>query len=304
MWRATVCHEPRPTPQVDLGTFPGVEPTDTPVDPTAELRGANRDNWDDRVAVHARSTFYDLDGWLASERRPPAWERDLVGDVAGLDLVHLQCHLGTDTLRWVTEGAHVTGLDFSPAAIQAAGRLADRAGMTDRSRFVVADVFDAAAALAPSTYDVVYVSLGAICWLPSIERWASQVAALLKPGGRLAVHDVHPAAWASADDEPTLVHTYFEEAEALVDDSGATYTDGGDPGGLGHSTVYEWNHSLGEIVTALLDQGLCLQRLSEHDWVTFMRFPFLVPLDAGRWTTPTGRVRLPLSFSLVARRPD
>lgn len=92
----------------------------------------------------------------------------------------------------------MTGLDFSPAAVSAAGDIAERAGLAERSRFVCADVYDAIEALEHQVFDVVYVSLGALCWLPSVERWAEQVGGLLGPRGRLYLHDVHPLAWAFA----------------------------------------------------------------------------------------------------------
>jgi SAM-dependent methyltransferase len=145
---------------------------------------ANRANWDDRTALHLESRFYDVEGWLREPRRPRSYESDALGDVSGLRLVHLQCHFGLDTLEWAREGAEVTGLDFSPVAIAAASDLAGRAGLSDRARFVCADVYDATNALDGAAFDVVFVSLGALCWLPSIDRWAEQVGALVAPGGR------------------------------------------------------------------------------------------------------------------------
>ncbi|MHB8467102.1 MAG: class I SAM-dependent methyltransferase [Acidimicrobiales bacterium] len=262
---------------------------------------ANRANWDDRVPIHLASSFYDIDGWLAGSRRPRQRELDALGDVRGLDLVHLQCHIGIDTLAFATDGARVTGLDFSPAAIVQARQLATRAGMAERARFVEANVLDAGATLAPETYDIVYVSLGALTWLPSVERWAAQVAALLRPGGRLYLHDGHPLAWALADDDVRIAHTYFEERDPYVDDRDVTYTDG--EGRVAHTRSYEWNHSIGEIVTAVIDHGLQIDRLVEHDWTVFAQFPWLVAGGEDRWELPPDRPRMPLSFTLLAHRP-
>lgn len=262
---------------------------------------ANQRHWDECTPIHMRSRFYDVEGWLSEGRGPRRWEAEVLGDVRGLDLVHLQCHFGLDTLAWARAGAMVTGLDFSAPAVEAASDLAQRAGLADRARFVCADVNDAAAVLG-RTYDIVYVSLGALCWLPSVERWASQVAALLAPGGRLYLHEVHPLAWAMSDDDVVIEHTWFEERDPFVDDAGETYTDGGS--GLVNRRTYEWNHGLGETVTALLNHGLVLVSLVEHDWTVWPRFPWLVPADEGRWRLPEGRARFPLSFSLVARRPE
>jgi SAM-dependent methyltransferase len=259
---------------------------------------ANRENWDERVAVHVNSQFYDVETWLAEAPGPDAFEASLVGDVAGRHLVHLQCHFGMDTLEWARAGAIVTGVDFSEAAIAAARELAERAGLADEAHFVVSDVAHAPEALARD-FDVVYVSLGSLCWLPSIVEWAGVVAMLLAPGGALLVHDVHPLAFSLADDGTTFAYSYFEEAEPVVDESPSTYTDG-DP--LTHVTNYEWNHSIGEIVTALAARGLVITYLAENDWTSFQNFEDLVEGPRGVFRGPAGSPRRPLSFTLVARR--
>ena len=258
---------------------------------------ANRRNWDDRVAVHVTSDFYGVEEWLANAPGPDPVEAALVGEVAGRHLVHLQCHFGMDTLQWARAGAHVTGVDFSEAAIVAASALAERAGLAERATFVLSEVAGAPAALG-RRYDVVYVSLGSLCWLPKIEEWADTVAALLAPGGTLLVHDVHPLAFSLADDGVSFAYSYFEEAEPVVNDEPSTYTDGGS---LTHVTTFEWNHSLGEIVTALATRGLTITHLTEHDWTHFRNFDDLVEGPRGIFRAPEGAVRRPLSFTLVAR---
>ncbi len=265
---------------------------------------ANRRNWDERVPIHAASRFYDVDRWL--QRRPGPRDREIaalgleLSDVADLDLVHLQCHFGLDTLAWADAGTRVTGVDFSQAAIDTAKELAVRAGLSERSTFVCADVQEAERVLAPRTFDIVYASFGALCWLPSVARWADQVAALAKPGGRLYLHDGHPLAWSLADDSLTLQQSYFEELEPYTDDSADTYTDG--DAELSNHRSYEWNHGIGELVTALLDRDMRIDRLVEHDWTVHRRFPWLVETDPGLWRAGPGWPNLPLSFTLVASK--
>lgn len=271
-----------------------------PGDRLTEMLGANLENWDERVAIHVGSRFYDVERWLADRPGPRDREVAALGDVSGLDLVHLQCHFGLDTLAWAEAGARVTGLDFSPSAVATAQDLAVRAGLDDRSRFVCAPVYDAAQVLGTSSFDVVYVSLGALCWLPSVGRWADQVAALLRPGGRLYLHDGHPLAWALDETTPALRYTYFEEAEPYIDDSEETYTDSDRP--LVNTRSYEWNHGIGEVVTALVDRGLIIDRLEEHDWTVHQRFPWLIEPAPGLWSAPPGHPRLPLTFTVVATR--
>jgi SAM-dependent methyltransferase len=265
-----------------------------------EELAANRRNWDERVGVHVASRFYDVDGWLRARPGPRPRELEALGDVSGMDLVHLQCHFGLDTLAWARVGARVTGLDFSSEAVATASDLARRADLSDRSEFVCADVLDAHNALGQRTFDVVYVSLGALCWLPSVDRWAFQVAALLRPGGRLYLHDGHPLAWALGDQSLAVEHGYFETDAPFVDDSDETYTDATRP--LANRRSYEWNHGLAETVTALLDHGLRIDRLEEHDWHVHQRFPWLVEERAGHWVAPPEFPQVPLTFTVVATR--
>lgn len=260
----------------------------------------NRANWDDRAAIHVASTFYDIEGWLRDEPGPLALERSALGDVEGLSLVHLQCHIGTDTLRWARVGATVTGVDFSAAAVKEATTLAERAGLTARARFLCANVYDSPEILGGERFDVVYVSLGSLCWLPSIERWAEVVARVLKPGGRLYLHDVHPLANSLDDDGERFAFGYFETAEPLIFDSDQTYTDGA---ALASTRTYEWNHSLSDVFGALHANGLVLDSFDELDWTVFAQFPWLLDSGEGVWTIPPDRPRIPLGFTLLAHRP-
>lgn len=268
----------------------------------SDYAAVNRANWDDRVPIHMASAFYDVEGWLARRPGPRKRELDALGDVAGLDLVHLQCHFGLDTLAFATAGAQVTGLDLSGAAIAEARALAVRAGLADRARFVEGDVLEAASLLAPATFDIVYVSLGALCWLPSVERWATQVGALLRPGGRLYIHDGHPLANAFADDAFVIENTYFEQAAPHVDDWDQTYTDG--DGRVAHTVAYEWNHGIGEIVNAIVGAGMRVDQLIEHDWTVWPRFPFLVRGEDDEWHIPPDKPRVPLTFTVLATKQE
>lgn len=260
---------------------------------------ANRDTWDRRVPIHVASRFYDVEGWLLEAPGPPTRERDAIGDVAGRTLIHLQCHFGMDTLQWARAGAVVTGVDFSSVAITQARELAQRAGLADRATFVCANVYDAPAALGDRRFDVVYVSLESLGWLPRIAAWGEVVARLMAPGATLYLHDVHPFAASLDEGGERVEFGYFEEPEApFVSVVTSTYTDGAD---LPPSSNYEWSHSLGEIVGALRDQGLVVESLEEHDWTHFAHFPWLEEASPGVWAAPPSRPRFPLSFTLVAR---
>ena len=274
-------------------------------DDRADYFEANRVQWDDRASIHLESEFYDVDGWLRDRPGPRAHETATLGQVDGLTLVHLQCHFGLDTLAFARAGATVTGLDFSPVAIAAARDIAERAGLGERATFVCANIEDAPAALGHATFDIVYVSLGALCWLPSVTRWAHAVGPLLAPGGRLYLHDGHPLSWSLADEDMTLQYTYFEEPDPFVaDDTRGSHRPVASLAPCRAS--YQWNHSLGEIVTALIENGLRMVELTEHDWTVWERWPWLVQHGHGhdtRWAFPPGVPRVPLSFTLLAERP-
>jgi SAM-dependent methyltransferase len=180
--------------------------------------------------------------------------------------------------------------------------IAGKAGLTGRARFVCSNVYGAAKALSDEVFDIVYVSLGSLCWLPDVAAWAGEVSMLLAPERRFYIHDVHPLALALDEAQPLVVRSYFEETAPWVDDSGATYTDATRP--LINRRSYEWNHGLGETVSALTKAGLRLEWLAEHDWTLFQHFPWLVQDVDGRWGIPPGAPRLPLSFSLLAAKPS
>ncbi|MEU4781020.1 class I SAM-dependent methyltransferase [Micromonospora sp. NPDC023633] len=234
----------------------------------ADWRAANRANWDERVPIHVAGPFYDLPGFVAGKDTLRDFELAEVGDVSGKTLLHLQCHIGLDTLSWARRGAAVTGLDFSAPAVDVASGLAAQIGATT-ARFVTADVYDAVQALDGQTFDIVYTGFGALCWLPDIARWARTAAALVAPGGFLYLAEFHPFADVLADDGRTVEGDYFQRDPIVVDAPG-TYAD---PDALITATLtVEWPHGIGEVVSALTGAGLRLEFLREHNRGHF-RFP-------------------------------
>ena len=271
-----------------------------------DYRALNRANWDERAPAHAASPGYHLETF----RTDPAYlsevvtfDRTLLGDVAGLRGVHLQCHIGTDTISLARLGARMTGLDFSPAAVAEATALSEEldAGVD----FLEADVYDAAELLPNGEFDLVYTGVGALCWLPSVSRWAAVVAKLLKPGGRLFIREGHPVLWALADPLPEgrleLAHPYFERDEPMVWEEGGTYVE--TEVEFRHTVTHEWNHGLGEIVTALLGEGLTLDTLVEHDSLPWDAFPgFTEELAGGEHRLEDRPWRLPHSYTISATK--
>jgi SAM-dependent methyltransferase len=276
-----------------------------PVEDYAEL---NRASWDERAPAHAASRDYAVDqfasdpGHLSEVVR---FDLPLLGDIGGLRCIHLQCHIGTDTVSLARLGADMTGLDFSPASLAQARRIARLAGAD--VRFVEAAVYDAPGALGPELFDLVYTGIGALCWLPDIARWARVVAGLLRPGGRLFIREGHPVLWALDDPRPdgllAVEYPYFEREEPMVFDEGGTYVE--TDAVFTHNRTHEWNHGLGEIVSALMAAGMDLTGLVEHDSVPWDALPGqMEPVGGGEWRLADRPWRLPHTYTLQAiRRP-
>jgi SAM-dependent methyltransferase len=262
-----------------------------------QWRELNRALWDERVPIHAEGKHYDLAGFVAGRSSLREFEPDELGAVEGLTLIHPQCHIGLDTLSWARRGARVTGLDFSEPAMSVARELAGRIGV--EAEFIVSDVYDSLEAVGGRQFDIVYTGIGALNWLPDIERWAAVMAGLLAPGGRFYMVELHPITEVFGDEDLTIERSYFERGPLLFDEPG-TYAD--PEAATSHTRSVERIHGLGDVVSALIGAGLRLEFLHEQDYTASPRFPFLEPAGDGTYRMPKGRPALPLMYSLRARR--
>jgi len=266
---------------------------------TARQMRANQGNWDVRTPVHVASRFYGLDG----SRSPESWfarfEWDDLGELRDRDLVHLQCHLGTETVAFANRGARATGLDLSGAAVEQARAIAERAGVD--IGYVQANVYDAVEVLGRERFDVVYTGKGSVCYLPDLPRWASVVADLLRPGGMLYLVEFHPVLQSlspspAPGDGPELLlrHDYLEGRGAIERPAETTYTDG--PALENAPNAYEWTHGLGEMVGA----GLKIDLLRESELLPWPRWERMVQDSSGWWHLPPSDPRIPLLYGLRA----
>lgn len=271
----------------------------------SDYRRINYANWQERVPIHAASSEYGLDRF----RSDPTHLSDVVrfdlprlGDITDLDVVHLQCHIGTDTLSLARLGARVTGLDFSDAAIDVARTLSAEAG--PHVDYVVSDVYDAPNALGGARFDRVYTGIGALCWLPDIRRWASVVADLLRPGGELFIREGHPMLWAADDPRldglVTIEYPYFETA-GVPFSSSETYVE--HDGAISATDIISFNHALSEIFNALWDAGMQITLFEEHDTVPWKAQGDLMrEVGGGEFRLIDRPERLPMTYTLCARR--
>jgi SAM-dependent methyltransferase len=265
----------------------------------------NRASWDERVGVHIGPGGYDLSDLRAGRGKLNAIEEAELPPVEGKRILHLQCHFGRDSLTLAQRGAEVVGLDFSAPAIEVARNLAGELRLAERANFVHADLYDAVQAIpTPHGFDIVFVTWGAICWLPDITRWAQIVAAMLRPGGSLYLAEGHPIAGVfdeatgSPGGMPGLFAPYFSREPVLDTDPG-DYVNA--EARLTNATSYNWIHTLGDVVTSLITSGMTLDWLHEHAAVTWRMFRILVEDADGLYRWPD-KPWLPLAFSLSATR--
>jgi SAM-dependent methyltransferase len=267
----------------------------------------NKAKWDERAAVvrmssifstppqlttptpskHAASKDYNLHQFLVDPQylsETVKFDLPRLGDITGLRCIHLQCHIGTDTLSLARLGAaSVVGLDFSSKSLDEARKFAAQTASSggDKLSFVEASVYDALDVLEPGSFDLVFTGIGALCWIPSIKEWAGGVEGLLRTGGRLFMREGHPVLWAldqTAEHDVRLELPYFEQSEPIIADKPGTYVEAG-----GHqftATVgAEFNHGMGEIVTALLERGMRIVGLTEHDSTPWEALPGQMEVD-------------------------
>jgi SAM-dependent methyltransferase len=273
-----------------------------------EQRIANLANWEDRVPIHIGPDGYALEAFddPAHLSRVVQFDVPRLGDLSGLDVVHLQCHIGTDTVSLDRLGAgSVVGYDFSPSAVAAARALAARAGSP--ATFVEGELYDAVSGLGAGRFDLVFTGIGALIWLPDITGWAQVVATLLRPGGRLHLREAHPMLLtldeARTDATVAVKYPAFGAVGATCLDENTSYEGDGTP--LAHTTTYQWNWSIGEVVTAVLDAGLVLELLTEHRTVPWNALDGLMrevpPL--GEWELADDPDRLAATYTLQASKP-
>ena len=281
-------------------------PAPPPADDEEAIR-ENLESWDAMAHLHAQGSgaeFYRIEQWLAGESKLSPWEIEEIGRVGGKSLLHMQCHIGTDTLSWAREGARVTGLDFSPNAIAEAERFA-RILRIDDARFVVSRVRDAVEALNGEQFDILYTGRGALCWLPDLGEWARVCSALLKQGGVLYLEESTPMVnildVEEGPDGPRLVPKYdlFNEGPISEVGEGSYATAEADI----ERTTHCWEYRYDTIINALLENGFRIDFLNERDDHFFAPWPDLFePTRPNHWRLKEGHVPIPLSFTLKATR--
>lgn len=267
-----------------------------------EYRRANRRLWDSWTKIHEKSDFYDIENFKTGSNSLKSIEIDELGDVRGKSLLHLQCHFGQDSLSWARLGAQVTGVDFSNEAIKLGQLLAEE--LEIQARFICSDIYQLHSVL-DEKFDIVFTSYGVLAWLDDLPVWAALIARFLKPGGTFYMVEIHPFASVLDDweTEPILGirYPYFRTIEPMVFEAETSYAE---PNAVLTEPIlnYQWNHSMGEILNALIESGLHIQFLHEFPMTVFKQLDFMEERD-GWWCLPEDLPEMPLLFSLKAIGP-
>ena len=261
----------------------------------------NQERWDELVEIHAKSEFYNLEGFKDYTRPLHGIELEELGnDVPGKSLLHLQCHFGMDTLGWARLGAKVTGVDFSEKAIVQAQALSTELGID--ANFVCSNVYDLPKALS-GEFDIVFTSYGVLGWLPDLRRWGKVIAHFLKPDGIFYIAEGHPFIWIFDETAPgfKMAYSYFS-TEPLKFEVQGSYADPNAK--IVHTTEYGWNHSLSEIVDSLIAAGLTIEFLHEFPFCAWACFPDMEEGEGRMFRFKDTKMKdmLPLTFSLRARK--
>lgn len=255
----------------------------------------NRQTWNEKTKTHIASDFYDQPNFLDGKSSLNQIELDLLGDVKGKSILHLQCHFGQDSISLSRMGAQVTGIDFSDKAIAEAKEIAAQVG-TD-TRFVCCDVYSLPE-LITGSFDIVFTSYGTIGWLPDIEKWAGVVAHFLKPEGRFIMAEFHPVVWMFDNDFKEIQYRYFKDEPILETESG-TYAEKEAP--IQTKTI-TWNHALSEVWSALANQNIAISQFREFDYSPYNIFPDSEEFEPGKFRIKKFGNKLPLVYALSGKK--
>lgn len=265
------------------------------MDPGKDYLAINKASWNKKVRFHLESDFYDVAGFINGAASLNDIELNLLGNIAGKRVLHLQCHFGQDSISLARMGAQVTGIDLSDKAIEAAHDLAAKTH-TD-VRFICCDLYDLPNHL-DETFDIVFTSYGTIGWLPDLDRWASIIAAFLKPGGRFVFAEFHPVVWMFDDNFNKIGYNYFNTGPIIETYSG-TYADRNAE--LNQEYVM-WNHGSAEVLSSLLHNGLKLTSFEEFDYSPYNCFRHTVEVAPKKYRIQHLGNKIPMVFALTAEK--
>lgn len=257
---------------------------------------ANKDIWNKRVEINYNSDFYSNDNFLKTKNSLKSIELDLLGNLEGKDVLHLQCHFGQDTLSLANLGANLTGVDFSEEAIEKANHLAKITNLN--SSFICCNIYDLPKNLN-KTFDLIFTSYGTIGWLPDINKWGEIISHFLKPGGKFLIVEFHPFIWMFDEEIEFLKYSYFHTEEPIAETSNGTYSDRNADIKM---VEYGWNHTLSDVAGALIKNNLEINTIMEYNYSPYDCFPNMTEIEKGKFVFKQFGKKLPLVYSICATK--
>ncbi len=263
---------------------------------------ANQKMWDEFAKEHFQieSECYSVNSFLEGNTALKQFELEEMGNVKGKKLLHLQCHFGLDTLSWAREGAMVTGIDFSGEAIRLAKILASKANLT--GNFIQTNLYDLPNVLSEK-FDIVYASIGVLCWLNDLKKWAEIIAHFLKAGGFFYIAEEHSVSKMFDNEHPEelqLKYNYFHRPEPIEFTAEGSYAS--DASHMKSQKEYEWDHSLSDIINSLIQAGLKIEFFNEYPFTSYQRFAFSEKDTKGYYRLKHQKAEIPLLFTLKASK--
>lgn len=255
----------------------------------------NKDSWNRRTEIHYHSEFYNIKKFIEGESSLNGIELNLLGEIKGKKILHLQCHFGQDTISLNRLGAATTGVDFSDTAIKKAKELASK--VKSDASFICCDVYDLKNHLNEK-FDIVFSSYGVIGWLPDLDKWAEIITHFLKPGGEFILVEFHPVVWMFDDGFKYIKYNYFKDDPIIETESG-TYAD--KSANIELKSV-NWNHSLSEVINSFIDRGMVLQSFNEYDYSPYNCFENTVKIDEHKYRILDLEQKLPMVYSIKAKK--
>ena len=257
----------------------------------------NRDSWNNRIETHLKSEFYDLDGFLKGKNSLNDIELNLLGDVKGKTILHLQCHFGQDTISLSRLEAEVTGVDLSDKAIKSANQIAKDTNST--ANFICCDIYDLPNHLYKH-FDIVFTSYGTIGWLPDLDKWAKIISKYLKPDGQFVFVEFHPVVWMFDNDFEKIGYNYFNSG-AIVETENGTYAD--KKAEISQEYV-AWNHSLSEVINSLINNGLEIKSFDEFDYSPYNCFNKTIEVEPKKYRIEHLGNKIPMVYSIKAKKKN
>ncbi len=257
----------------------------------------NKDSWNKRTGIHLNSEFYNLDGFLKGATSLNLIELEILGDIKGKSILHLQCHFGQDSISLSRLGAEVTGVDLSDKAIESAIKIAKDTNTS--TQFVCCDLYDLANHL-DKQFDIVFTSYGTITWLPDLDKWSKLISKFLKPNGKFIFVEFHPVVWMFDDNFEKISYNYFNVAP-IVETENGTYAD--KDAKISQSYV-TWNHSMSEVMNSLLNNKMEIIDFKEYDYSPYNVFRNTIEFEHKKFRIEHLDNKIPMVYSIVAEKKN